>query len=239
MANHVVITSAIRSRFGEFDTEQRMSQTIGTIGSVLEKIPDCRVTVVEVSATALEPPQLFDIKATGADVMELNHHPTLQQIYQICPNDDTWVKTPGELLAMQCYMHTYSGVGSHDRIYKISGRYLLSADFDTQQHHRPGHLVVGEKMNPVQYYDTTGQKFPLVSPWQYSTRLYSFCGSLWPHMQKLYQDMWDLVMSMYKTMQFTDIEHALYAMSRNLPVHEIKPLGVQGYQAPNGRWMHE
>lgn len=235
-----MITSAINCRYGSFDAPTRLSQTIDTIQSIRLRLPDAECHVVEVGPQALNDQQRQLIWQQGAVIWDANHIPTVQQIYQIVPDNDMWIKTPCELLALIAFFNAQDFITSQDRIYKISGRYLLSHDFDANRHDFPGQLVFGPKMPPVQYYCAEGSGImPMMFSYQRSTRLYSFCGSLMMEMIKRYKSMLELVIDMYQRLEFADVEHVMAHFISDLPVIEIEPLGVMGYQAPSGDWISE
>ena len=196
--------------------------------------------IVEVGPRALEPAQQRKLLEQCFAVLDLTNDSTVHQIHD-CGGDQSygWVKTPGEIYALATFLQSQDFVTPQDRVFKISGRYQLTAGFDLQQHQCPGKLVMAQRTAAVQYIDPQGAKHPMISQYQYPTRLYSFCGSMIPVMSEIYVRMFNRVIQHYGIMEFVDVEHMMFAECQNLGPVELSCMGVAGHQAPDGEWIWE
>jgi hypothetical protein len=150
------------------------------------------------------------------------------------------VKSPNEALILHRALREHPSVRAHDRIFKLSGRYQLTSGFDRRAHDHRGSLVMLRREPSMIYYSAyTNERFEPLTPWQYKTRLYSFCASLADTMSQIYQDVLMYLLDLYQQYRFNDIEHVLFAATQNIPTHELAVMGVAGMQAPNQQWIQE
>lgn len=239
MVNYFVVTSAVKARHNLIPTELRLQQTLDSAVSVKKYCKDAKVLLIEVGPEPLTESEQEQLIAKFDGMLLLNHEPLLRKFYEIGSGSDFWVKTPGELYGMCRFLENQNFVSAHDRVFKLSGRYQLTADFDARRHDQPGKLVVLDKKPAVVYINTSGDPVPQISEYQYNTWLYSFCGSLIDVMAQRYQLMLDKVLERYGRIEFVDAEHMLYAICHDLVPLEISPMGVMGQQAINAEWIIE
>jgi hypothetical protein len=131
------------------------------------------------------------------------------------------------------------------RYFKISGRYMLSENFNLE-HHLVNRKYVFKQKNPgVKYYggpqDENGND---ITNWhytdfQYKTRLYSFCGSILEQVKNDYLKIFDTIINAYMSEGFIDLEHATYKTLNPAMIHDILPIGLMGIQAENGEFLSE
>ena len=48
-----IVTSAVHSRFGVYNWEQRLSMTLDTIKCLRDRVPDCKIVINEVSGSGV------------------------------------------------------------------------------------------------------------------------------------------------------------------------------------------
>jgi hypothetical protein len=231
-----MVTSAVESRFGIYSPQQRLDQTLATIANLRDRVPGCQIVLSEVSGNGLQSryeEQLMD----AVDVfLDFTNNTEVRGIYNEPRWYDNWdvVKNLTELTTFPQALHQVLQadlLGDVDRIFKMSGRYLLNDKFDLSyyEHSEVANKVVIGKSVPSQFpVQVTGLQM------QYMCRLLS-----WPtHMQ---EDMISYYLTGCNYMKdrmmvggYADIEHCLYyAIPKNL-VHEVDEVGVYGNIAPNG-----
>ena len=238
MSNVFLVTSAINSPHGSVTPAQRLEQTLETVSSIRQRVSDVKIAVLEVGPQELSEQQQQQLRNVIDLFVPLTQESMMQQIFQCGGPSDFWIKTPGEIWAMAYFLNQSGLLTDEDRIFKISGRYRLNARFDLRNHENSV-VSVGVRKPAVTYYDPEGKTHPLYSPWQYSTRLYSFSGNTREIMAQKFLSMFDFVVKLYANSEFTDVEHAFYHFCHDLQPQELPWLGVEGIMAPSGDWISE
>lgn len=235
-----MVTSAINTPYSSVSPQQRFQQTLDTIHSIHRHCADCYVIVVEVGPNALDPVQYADLLKVTTAVMSLNDDSNVK-LFHHCGGDQSygWVKTPGELYALMLFLYHETFLTDTDRVFKISGRYQLTSEFDLASHSHHKKLVIARRQPAVRYINPQGQPHPIISPYQYKTRLYSFCGSLRHFMRDRYQVMYDRVIQHYQKQQFVDVEHIMFQVCHDMCPVELDVIGVGGQQSIDGVWVQE
>ena len=120
--------------------------------------------------------------------------------------------------------------GEYDRVFKLSGRYWLTDEFDWVAHHENPDAVVFAAARSSQFDPamTGGIKQ------QYMSRLWSFPGNKIEAIRDTYQSMMLAVQIYYNNLHYVDIEHLLHLYSAKYPVVELDRIGVSGHLGPNG-----
>ena len=132
MTNLVLITSVINTPNNPlsysnvrsvFTREERYDQTKKTIESIREKIPNCKIMIVECTDFTLEEKEYFERNCDYIlnlwDKKELHPH-----IFGIS-------KADGEgTMMIQSLKHIIENKFEYNNLFKISGRYFLNSSFD-------------------------------------------------------------------------------------------------------------
>lgn len=228
MKHWFLITSAINIEYGVFDIEKRFSQTISTIASIRKYCKDSKIVLLDSSASALTEEQSGILQNICDIVVDYSTHEFVQFAHRT--QDIDTLKYPCELFVLGSFLNQQDCIKEEDRIYKISGRYFLNKNFNSDLHlAAKSKLVFGQKFKSCSYYDEkTGSSFPSIADYQYRTRLYSFCGSLLEYMKGKYKEMFDFTLGLYDSGGFSDVEHIMYKFLDHTKVVEIKPIGVSG-----------
>lgn len=226
-----VVTSAVNSRFGVYNPEQRLKQTLDTINSIRSKVPDAKIVVMEVTGVPLREDQKSALVASSDVFLDFTDEEDVKSLYTSTNNWDV-VKNSTEILCFGRALKLLKADGDFDgvdRIHKISGRYLLNDQFSVDIYQTMADKIIISGRRPSQ--------FPLAmtqQPWQYMARLWS-----WP------KDLLDEVISVYdqglahfteRVSQggYTDIEHVLAKFLDPEHVFEVSAIGIEGTIAPNG-----
>lgn len=230
--NHCfIVTSAINSKFGVFSPLQRLDQTLATIDSIKARIPDAKIVVMECCGEPIQVTQAAALKAYSDVFIDYSTDPDVQALY----DNDNWdvVKNTTEIMcfgrALE-YCQDHHVFENTDRIHKMSGRYLLNADFDPalyEQH--ADQILIGPKYASQFPFAVTGIER------QYMARLWSWPTSMTPDIITVYDDSFMYIAERVAAGGYADIEHVLYKFLPTAHVTEVPLLGVEGSIAPNGQ----
>tara|TARA_B100000035_G_scaffold188946_1_gene161330 strand:+ start:2506 stop:3258 length:753 start_codon:yes stop_codon:yes gene_type:complete len=229
MTNWFLITSGINVDYGFFNSDQRFEQTLETISSIRKKCNDSKIVLIEGAAKPLTEEQKRVLLSSCDIVLDCYSDDFIK--FAHANHEPNVVKHPCELYLLYLFLNQQDFLKENDRIYKICGRYYLNDNFNYLIHESAkGKLIFGPKLNASPYYGDSGL-FEPVSKFKYRTRLYSFDGTLIEYMKIKYKDMFDLIISKYKSGEFTDVEHVMYAVLDQEKVLELSPIGLSGYFA--------
>jgi len=228
--NHLfILSSAIHTKFGMYDTDQRVLQTHKTINSIKQRVPNARIVIIESGGYAIPKDVLANLIDQVTLIVDMSSHPNVQAIHDSTPNWDL-VKNVCEVM---CFNLAFPTLEQHkvfdgvDRIHKISGRYELNDHFDPAIYEKyTNKIIFSPKMNNM--YDK-GMKIP----YMYISRLWS-----WPkcHHQLVKDFYQKAIIEMKKRTQknwYVDIEHLLYKFLPQKHIHEVPLIGIQGNLAAN------
>jgi len=229
MKSAFIITSAINTKFGVYTTEQRLTQTLDTVKSIRKHVPDAKVFLVELAGLPLSEDQKQIILSNVDQLVDLSHD---QDVIDIFNSTDNWdiVKNTTEVMGFARALEQFDFTGI-DRVFKISGRYTLSDEFDISRFEKLAGRIVVAKRRSSQFGPGVTGGIPL----QYMSRLWS-----WP------ADKTETVIEMYNTGLvhiaqvlsaggYCDIEHMLFGFLPVDLVTEVERIGIQGNIAPNGQ----
>lgn len=224
MNHYVIITSAINTTHGAFDPDTRLLQTLNTIQSVYENIPNAKVALVESSGQPMEKNIIDRLRAVTNCIIDMSSDKTLNYIHD---NTENWdiVKNLCELLAFNSALKMLSDNGQFegiDRIHKLSGRYVVNEDFNPNVYEEyPDKIIVPNRLK-TQFPKKVGQRY------QYMSRFWSWPASLHPEIQTFYQKSIDHYKERYAENVYIDIEHLMFKLLPKKHIHEVPLVGVHG-----------
>jgi len=227
-----ILSSAINSKFGKFDPAVRLQQTLDSIDSVRQYFPDAKICVVEMTGVS---PTEEQVRAIQAKVNYFFDYTTDQAVIDIYNSTDNWdiVKNTTEVM---CFTNALGAlreqgiIDQFDRIFKMSGRYLLTdnctaVDYPALQ----DRIVVLERK---------GSQFPPAVTgglqYQYMSRLWSWPASETSKVIDAYGEGFMAMAQRYADGGYFDIEHMLYAYLPKDLVTEVPRVGLKGLLGPNG-----
>jgi hypothetical protein len=225
-----IVTSAVNSKFGIYNAEERLAQTVITLQNIRFRVPGAKIIVMECAGTALTTAQSDTLENNCDLLLDFSRDPDVLAIYQ----SDNWdvVKNSTEIM---CFGRTlrmcqddgdFEGV---DRIHKMSGRYVLNDDFDLAVYEQyPDRIIIGPKHQSQFPYQVTGIEL------QYMARLWSWPSNQTERVVQVYQDSLAYIGERVSQGGYADIEHVLYKFLPQDLVQELSVLGVEGFIAPNG-----
>jgi hypothetical protein len=231
-----IITSAINTKFGVFSPRERLDQTLNTIATVKEQVPDALIVVMEVCGQPINDLQANQIKDVCDVFIDCSNDEDVQALY----DNDNWdvVKNATEIM---CFSRVLGILQQEklllgvDRVHKLSGRYLLNNDFDLALYNKAefkDKIIIGPKHQ---------SQFPIemtTVPLQYMARLWSWPHSMTDDIIKVYTDSFKFFAERVAANGYVDIEHVLYKFLPAELVHEEPKLGVEGEIAPNGQRIY-
>lgn len=223
--NHLfLVTSAIQTSFGKFDSDDRLLQTLNTIQSVYTYCPGAKVIVIESSGEKVEKTLMDRLSSVTTAVVDLSGNEILKKIHDETDNWDV-VKNLSEMLAFNTALVLLKDNGylnDVDRVHKLSGRYKVNEDFDMQLYEdNPKKIIVPTKVKT---------QFPVRAKikYQYMSRLWSWPVDEFENIRKFY----DSAITEYRTRmaagEFVDLEHLMYHLLPKRKVLTVPLVGVHG-----------
>ena len=224
-----IITSAINTKFGVFDNSLRLHQTLETVASIKHHAADAVILIIEMSALPLTAFQKNILSQNCEILIEYSESNFVKEIYK----NDNWdiVKNLTEVACFSDSLKAIRGNSffeSFERIFKISGRYILNSDFDLKTHLESNKIIFSKSRASSFDINLTGV------PRQYMSRLWS-----WPSKDSnLIIENYDIGLDYMRNRLvnggYCDIEHMLYATLNKFVPTELEFIGVQGYLGHTG-----
>jgi len=229
-----MVSSAINTKFGIFNSEQRLAQTLDTIQSIRDRVPGAKIILVEMGAIPLTQDQTDRLTNATDYILNFNNDPSVVELFNSTDNWDI-VKNITEVM---CFSRGLGQIVEHtdllhnvQRIFKMSGRYTLSDEFDIgyyEQYSVQSHIVVSHRRNSQFPYNLT-----LVEK-QFMSRLWSWPMSLTNEILEVYNQGLQYMEQRILAGGYCDIEHMLYKFLDHNKIIEKDAVGVCGNIGPNG-----
>lgn len=229
-----LVSSAINTKFGVFTNEQRLAQTLATIQGIKDKVPNAKIVLIEMGGIPITDDQSNALTQVVDKVINFNNDSSVVDLYNSTDNWDV-VKNVTEVM---CFGRALTTLTEHteilddcQRVFKISGRYLLSEEFDInyyEQYSIQHHIVVSRR-RPSQFpYDLT-----LVEA-QFMSRLWSWPTALTPEIIDTYNRGLVYIQERILAGGYCDIEHMLFKFLDHNKIIEKETVGIYGNIGPNG-----
>lgn len=221
------VTSALNAspRHSRFSNAERLAQTQGTVSSIRDFYNDAQIVIIDGS---VEQPGPQIVASLGPDVTFtwMGHLPGLKEIAS--GDNFNVVKNISEMVIYSQFLADLLRRNAHRayrRIFKISGRYRLNANFRASLHDSPEALsrfVFSRRTRAAWNPAHVGTMYA------FQTRLFSFDPNLAYLLTNLYfvalQDVQDkLAAGIY-----TDLEHSMGRFLNPNLVFEVDRIGVTG-----------
>ena len=233
-----LVSSALHTRHGVFSAEQRLEQTVSTLESIKAMDPNARILIVESGAEASITDEESDkLKPYIEGLLNFNPDVQVQEIYKMADKNWDVAKNLTELVVfgkaldfiIRQQPELLQGI---DRVFKISGRYRITADFDIQKHLDPAnnesYIFANRKVSQFPHVVTDGLTHQVMS------RLWS-----WPTQKTAmvffrYNIMIEDFIGTMANKKYRDIEHLLFKYFSGPYMVELPIIGVEGEIGPNG-----
>lgn len=232
----VFITSAINAKFSLYDPTERLKQTLETIASVRARIPNAVICLTDCSQPGISDEVKAQLTQNVDHFMDFSGDENVVWIHDNIEIQDV-VKNLTELAVVHSFFETAQEEGWFDgceRIFKVSGRYTLTEQFDTADYEND---IVGDKY--VVSKRMLSQFVPGITgvDQQHMLRVYSFGGSRIAEFILLLEDMTEHMQDRVNSGGYIDIEHLWYKFLPKADVVEFDRTGVKGLVAPNGSFI--
>lgn len=240
-------------KFSAYDEEQRFNQILDTIQSVRNKVPNSYIVLFECSSYSIDE-KYKDILKDNCDLfLEFYEEPVLQQLYENISKRPELITYGKSLLETRGLLNTLYIIREHNlfndsqRVFKLTGRYLLNDDFDIQDYQSKfleNRYVIKKYDYNVQEENILNEKsLENVYAYLYGAKGMMMTG-LWSFDRMLFNEAIDALekafVYMEKMIQFTagtDIEHSLYRFLNKDSIIDIPNLGltqIKGMLGENG-----
>lgn len=228
-----VVSSAIHAKHGVYSTQERLQQTIATLESIRERV-SCDIIVLDGGSEHL----------TEDERKELNDHVDIfysfvdEESVKEVQKSPSWdiVKNLIEIIMFGSFFQSkQNDLREYDRIFKMSGRYILNDNFNYNLHLNAKDKIVIRGPYTSQFSSELTGGVSL----QYMSRLWSFDSSLLPYVSNAYHDMFNHMMQRLTNNGYIDIEHLLFHHLEKDLIINPSIMGIQGNIAPNGVLISE
>lgn len=206
--------------FNAFSSQERFEQTLKTIESIRNKVPNSYILIYEVSELDIDKKYEQELKNKSDLYLKVNSDPTIKLIYENLHNDPikfVYGKSLLECRALQIvleYMERYNIFNDSIRVFKLSGRYLLNDNFNISDYESS--LLLNKYV--IKYFEYENR---FENEENFYNNIYGCNGSvvtaLWSFDRFLFSDIKDILNKSFKYMEKTiqvscgiDIEHAMY-----------------------------
>ena len=232
-----LVTSAINTLFGN-NEKTRFAETIGTINSINANFNNADIILIEAGFRKIGP-RFTPHLPKNVKVKYFYEDPNIKQfmkdgVYYSVDAAKRLVSPEGKSIendlklsfiknTTECYIfkNTLTDIdySKYDRVFKLSGRYLLSPVFNIKDHSKKGKVVIHEKY-------PSNQALITESPFLHFCFLWSFCPSMSNDIKELYDMLEAWLDKRFSKRTVADIEHGIYHLLDSKKIHGIKPLGV-------------
>lgn len=191
----------------------RLAETLDGLESIWRRYPLSDIWIAESSRHGLSSAFVGHIPVR-ARLFTFWDDEYVKRTYQFSENLG-FVKTAIEsYMTRELLRHPLRG-----RVYKLSGRYQLTDDFNPDAHVKVTFSRALRTGFSVEQCGTTGM---------YMTRLYSFDSDLVPVMRNVLSEIQEYHWQKWKSGGVFDLEHGFYKFLPRQYVHEVDKIGVKG-----------
>ncbi len=236
-----------QEKFSAYDEDQRFNQTLETIQSVRDKVPNSYIVLFECSAYPIDEKYKEALRDKCDLFLEFYEEPVLKQLYENIFERSELITYGKSLLETRGLLNTLYEINKNNlfndsqRVFKLTGRYLLNDDFNIKDYESR----FLENRYVIKKYDYLTQDELLENVYAY---LYGAKGmmvtGLWSFDRILFNEAVEALEKsffyMEKMIQFTagtDIEHSLYRFIDEKKIIDVSNLGltlVKGMKGKNG-----
>jgi len=231
----IITSSIVPFKVGSAHTPQeRFEQTLETIQSIRNKVPNSIIWITESSPESL-PKEYSDQLITLSDFYIENHDDEIiQQLYQNLDNCPEKFDFGKSLLETRSLFNTFIQIGSLDfnRAFKLSGRYTLNDDFDVSDYE--SRILNDHYIFQVHHFGNDIYDLIYGIKGQVTTGLWSFDKNLLDETINLYQKCFGYMDTMMSYTGGIDIEHSIYKFVDFSKVISVPRLNVRRNHGPTG-----
>ena len=216
-----IITSTINTNHGAFSPPERFNQTLETIQSIRQKVPNSMIVFADNSIHPMPEDAVLILKSQVDLYVDYKHN-----LFSKFINSDiqsAMHKGVGEMMIFEQVMLSIRQnnlIGK--RIFKISGRYKLSDTFDISEYDNINYT--GKYIfKPVAWAYSKDEFVTTEHRIFFETRLWSFCGSLFDEYEQLIQECFNYMISNKENLEVTN-----YNIIPHDKVIQLQQMHVEG-----------
>lgn len=236
----VLITSAVYSNYGIYTPEQRIQQTLDTAKSARKYIPDALIILVDNSKTDVQndtSAEFEELLDTVDYYIDNSDDPDIQHFHTNVTNYDIGKNAMECLGLFKAFTYMVNDkdmlaeINKTSRIFKLSGRYVLTDKFDIKafDNAKTKNKYVFKRAQPSWIPpEDTGVNTLL------QTRLFSFTPGLLLSTMDLFRQIIDNMFATFNQQKYIDVEHSMSKFIPKDKLVELDTVGLQGNIAPNG-----
>jgi hypothetical protein len=228
----IILTSALNTKFGVHTNQQRLQQTLDSIASIRKYAPTAKIAIVEMGGI---PPIDDQINTLSSTVEYYFNYANDEDVQGIFHSSDNWdmVKNTTEVMVFGNLLERLiedKTIDQFDRIFKMSGRYQLTENFDPAVYDNLfDRIVVLQKKHSQFPPGLTG-----LILFQYMSRLWSWPANQTPSILDTYTNGFAAMVTRIAEGGYFDIEHMLYKFLPADLITELPYVGLRGLLGPNG-----
>jgi hypothetical protein len=244
-----IITSAVHTGAGIYDSTARILQTHATVNSIAGFFPDARIILAEGGKRPEREDPMFDeLRARCHAFVDARQSDDIRRLHanvfdRVDPTEGGGLsgiaKSLGEAALMAGVLDVLEREPSAaamldvDRVFKISGRYQLSPLFDPSAYRDAGDKYVFAKREPSWIEDAARM---IGVDHYFNSRLWSFSPA---RMHEVSEGFRRMIREIQEIMAmngaaYTNVEHLLFKHFRGQDAVELDHVHVMGTLAPSG-----
>lgn len=240
MKNTVLVTSALYTNYGIYSTAERIQQTIDTVKSARQYIPDCTIILIDNSTVSVqqdisdaisELDELVDYWIDNSDDADIQHFHNNVSNYDVGKNMMECIGMYKALTHIITDANIMEVVNKSDRMFKLSGRYVVTDKFDINK------FSNDSTTNKYVFKQSQASWIPQeVTEVDHllQTRLWSFTPSLLLNTQQLFLDILNNMVATSNKGGYIDVEHSMAKFIPKDKLVQVETVGLKGNIAPNG-----
>jgi hypothetical protein len=231
-------------RYSEFNSQQRFEQTLDTIKSIKDKVPDAYILIYEASETSIKEEYKEKFIELSDLFLECGDDQYMKSLYENAHNDHhrfTYIKSMLECRCLQIvlnHMMEHNIFNDATRVFKLSGRYKLNDYFDIEDY--KSKFLINKYV--MKYYDYE-ERFEDIE--NIYSLLYGCKGSivtgLWSFDRFLFNDIFSVLQKSFEYMERAihltagiDIEHTFYHFIHRDKILNVPSLGLDLIKGMDG-----
>jgi len=239
MKNIVLLTSALYTNYGIYNPQERIAQTLATAKSAKQYIPGAVVILVDNSKVDVQNDDssefnelidLVDYYIDNSDDADIQYFHNNVQNYDIGKNAMEAMGLHKALVYINSDETLKSEIESANRVFKLSGRYLVTDKFDITKFDNADTKgkYVFKRAQPAWIPQADTGVTTLLQ-----TRLWSFSPDLLEQTIQMYQGIIQNMFNMFNNQKYIDNEHSMSKFIPRDKLVELDIVGLMGNIAPN------
>lgn len=238
------------SEFSAFTEQQRFEQTLETIRCVREKVPTSYIILFECSYASISKKHKEILQEKCDLCLNFSNEPVIQAIYENIENRPELITYGKSLLETRGLLNTLHYIRENNvfsdsqRVFKLTGRYLLNEHFDINDYKskflEERYVIKRYEYLPQEAENYDEKELENVYSYLYGAQGMMVTG-LWSFDRMLFNEITETLEKTFvyleKMLQFTagtDVEHSLYRFLNKKNIITIPNLGLTTIKGMNG-----